>query len=272
MPNPPIEPRNDAAWQSTSRLLIAGNWKMNGSMDALTTINEIAIAATSASGTIEVVLFPPTTLLAPAINLIRPHTLRLGGQDCSSEATGACTGEISAEMLADAGANFVLVGHSERRKRHGETDDSVRQKALQAVEAGLFPIICIGESSNERAAQKTMEVLTTQIMEAVPRTVSATSFAIAYEPLWAIGSGQAAEDRDIEDAHRHIRTELQRHWGLRSEAIPILYGGSVSPSNCSAILALPGVNGLLVGGASLNSGQFSAIIACAAELAGRSAE
>ena len=269
MPDPLSAYQSEPPHQADRRLLVAGNWKMNGHIDALTTIEQIASTAMATAGNVDTVLFPPSTLLAQAKDLLRPYFLRLGGQDCSSEATGAYTGEISAKMLADVGASFVLVGHSERRIRHGETDDSARKKALVAIDAGLTPIICIGESSRERTEGRTMEVLSNQIMQAIPRTVTASSFAVAYEPLWAIGSGQPADDRDIEGAHSHIRTELLGQLGMDGHKVRIVYGGSVKPENCGAILALPDVDGLLVGGASLNAEQFLSITAIAAAIAGR---
>ncbi len=245
------------------RPLIAGNWKMHGLREDLAILKEVASSIATAKS-VDMVVFPPTTLLASARHLTSTSTLKLGGQDCSSEPEGAYTGEISARMLFDAGAEFVLVGHSERRQRHGETDTLIRQKAIQAITVQLHPVICIGETRQERADGKTFEILSSQIEEAIPRTVAASSFTIAYEPLWAIGSGQRAVDRDIEDAHRHIRGELRNHWGIAADRIRILYGGSVKPENCGAILGNEDVDGLLVGGASLDAKQFLSIFAHAA--------
>jgi len=241
------------------RPLIAGNWKMNGLQDALTNIKKIAETTLAIADSVDTVVFPPATLLERAAFIARASHLKIGGQDCSSEIHGAFTGELSAEMLSDAGATFALVGHSERRQRHSETDDTVRQKAIRALTAGLRPVICIGESADQKNAGQTLEVLSHQIMQVVPRTADFGVMVIAYEPLWAIGTGLRPEDVEIAKAHTHIRQELASQWGEKGQQIPILYGGSVNLENAQAILRLPNVNGLLIGGASLDAAQFSAI-------------
>jgi triosephosphate isomerase len=187
--------------------------------------------------------------------------VKIGGQDCHAEKSGAHTGDISAEMIADAGATLVIVGHSERRTGHKETDADVRAKALAAWRAGLIAILCIGETEAERRGGMTEAVLDRQIAGSVPQGATARSLVVAYEPVWAIGTGLTPSLDDIRAAHAHIRRRLAERLGNEAEAMRILYGGSVKPANAGEIMALPGVDGALVGGASLKAADFLAIVA-----------
>jgi triosephosphate isomerase len=235
---------------------------MNGLNSSLTAVEAIASSCEGLKDKVDVVLCLPATLLAVSTILTKESSLLLGGQDCSSEAMGAFTGEISAEMLKDAGASFAIVGHSERRQRHSESDDVVRQKAIQAIQAGMTVIICIGESGKEKAEGETFEVLTRQLTYSIPRVSSGERIVIAYEPTWAIGTSVTPTFHEIAEAHRHIRSEVVQQWGEGGRDIRILYGGSVKPSNAADILAISEVGGLLVGGASLDAKQFSSICEC----------
>lgn len=243
----------------TGPYLIAGNWKMNGLDSSLAVLEETARSCERLSEEVDVVVFPPATLLAVSSILLKDTRLQLGGQDCSSEDSGASTGEISASMLKDAGAKFVILGHSERRQRHAESDDLVRRKAIQAVQEGLKAVICIGETAQEKADGKTLAVVSDQILYSVPRASAVDQIVIAYEPKWAIGTSVTPTLDEIAVVHKHIRQELLAHWGESGRGICILYGGSVKPSNATEILAISEVGGLLVGGASLDAKQFSAI-------------
>ncbi|MCE9523893.1 MAG: triose-phosphate isomerase, partial [Alphaproteobacteria bacterium] len=185
----------------------------------------------------------------------------LGGQTCHPMASGAHTGDLSPEMLKDAGATYVIVGHSERRTDHGETNTQVAAQAQAAWRAGLSAIICIGETETERAEGLMEEVLSRQIDGSIPKQASAQNTAVAYEPIWAIGTGKTASQTDIEEAHRFIRTRIEAVLGAPGRALRLLYGGSVKPSNAKEILSTPGVDGVLVGGASLKASDFLAIIA-----------
>ncbi len=249
------------------RPLVAGNWKMNGTgRDGLALADELARRAKSLSGPsgargsdealrCDLLVCSPATLLWRVAQVLSGTPISVGGQDCHPAPSGAHTGDISAEMLRDAGAAFVIVGHSERRGGHGESDELVRAKAEAAHEAGLCAIICIGETEAERDGGKTLAVLARQLRGSVPEGTSAANTVIAYEPVWAIGSGRTPEISEIAAAHAHIRHTL----GARltdAGNMRILYGGSVKPSNAAAFLALPDVDGALVGGASLNAEAF----------------
>jgi len=249
------------------RPLIAGNWKMNGISESLANVREIGMRTEPIADAVDVIVFPPATLLESAAAVGLPYRIAIGGQDCSSETNGAFTGELSAEMLSDAGATFALLGHSERRRRHCETDENIRQKAIRAIDANLKAVICVGESLDEKAAGDTLTVLSKQILHAVPRTVNSSDLVIAYEPVWAIGTGRRPEDQEISEAHAHIRGQMEAVWGEGGRQIPILYGGSVDSKNAKTILRLPNVNGLLIGAASLDAAHFSAICSDAAGLA-----
>jgi triosephosphate isomerase len=213
-----------------------------------------------ASTPCDVLVCPPTTLIARAARMVE-GAFALGGQDCRAESCGAFTGDISAEMLKDAGASAVIVGHSERRQYHHERDADVAAKARAAWRAGLTAIICIGETEDERDAGRAHHVCGGQIGGSVPLEATAGNTAIAYEPVWAIGSGKTPSDDDIVAMHAHIRRSAIAHLGAMGKGMRILYGGSVKPSNAKSILSLDDVNGALVGGASLKARDFLAIIA-----------
>ena len=240
--------------------LAAGNWKMNGTLASLPELR--AIVAGAADAACEVAVCPPATLIPAAIEAVSGSAVAVGGQDCHAAAKGAHTGDIAAEMIADAGGKLVIVGHSERRADHGETDAQVRAKAEAAWRAGLTAILCIGETEAERRGGETEAVLTRQIAGSVPDGATAGKLVIAYEPVWAIGTGLTPSNDDIVAAHGHIRNELAGRLGQeQADAMRILYGGSVKPDNAETILSLPGVDGALVGGASLKASDFLTIVA-----------
>lgn len=239
------------------RLLIAGNWKMNGQAADLEFFDIIAQAAADVPH--EVLICPPATLLARVSQTLSGSAVRSGGQDCHPETSGAHTGDIAAGMLRDAGADYVILGHSERRADHGEGDALVRAKAEAAIKAGLTPIICVGETRAEREAGQAVEIVVGQLKNSLPADCDA-SVVIAYEPVWAIGTGLTASLDDIADMHAAIRAALPH-----PEAMRILYGGSVKPANAEEILSLADVDGALVGGASLKAGDFKSIIHAVAE-------
>ena len=235
--------------------LIAGNWKMNGLSGS---VREIEALIEKFSGSVpedrDVLICPPATLVADLAASFSDEGIEFGGQDCHAASSGAHTGDISAEMLADAGAAYVIVGHSERRADHGETDADVRAKAEAALHAGLSPIICVGETREEREAGRALDVVAAQLAGSIPDTHSA--YVIAYEPVWAIGTGLTPTVEDIAEMHAAIRKKTR-------DDVRILYGGSVKPGNAGEILAIHHVNGALVGGASLKAEDFHAIIAAA---------
>jgi triosephosphate isomerase (TIM) len=244
------------------RPLIAGNWKMHGLRGELHEIESIAALATGTQPHVDILICPPASLLAAAARTAAGR-IGIGGQDCHPEASGAHTGDVSAEMLKDAGASAVIVGHSERRQHHGETDVLVARKALAARRAGLVAILCVGETQQQRASGAALTICGGQIVASVPNGMTASALVIGYEPLWAIGSGQIPTSQEIVHVHAHIRGCLVEHLGAEGKSVRILYGGSVKPSNARAILALPEVGGALVGGASLKSEEFAAIFASA---------
>jgi triosephosphate isomerase len=207
----------------------------------------------------EALVCVPATLLARAAHSVAGSPVRVGGQDCHAAESGAHTGDVSAEMLRDAGASHVIVGHSERRTDHAETDAAVRAKAEAAWRAGLVAIICIGETRAEREAGSTLEVLSRQIAGSVPDTATAHTTVVAYEPVWAIGTGLTPTAEDVAEAHAHIRAELAGRIGGEAEGMRILYGGSVKPSNAVELLGIANVDGALVGGASLKARDFLGI-------------
>ncbi len=240
--------------------LAAGNWKMNGMRESLPELQ--AIVAGAAGAACEVAVCPPATLIPAAAEAATGSAVAIGGQDCHAAAKGAHTGDIAAEMIADAGGSMVIVGHSERRTDHGETDAEVRAKAEAAWRAGLTAILCIGETEAERRGGQTEAVLSRQVAGSVPEGATADKLVIAYEPVWAIGTGLTPSNDDIVAAHAHIRAELAGRLGReQADAIRILYGGSVKPDNAETIMALPGVDGALVGGASLKAADFLTIVA-----------
>jgi triosephosphate isomerase len=242
------------------RALIAGNWKMNGLRGSLHELAAVKAGLSPETGC-DVAVCPPFTLISAAAVVAAGSPLLIGGQDCSPKASGAHTGDVSAEMIADVGGKLVIVGHSERRTDHGETDGLVRAKAEAARRAGLLCVLCIGETEAERRAGRTLEVLSRQLAGSLPDGWTAADLVIAYEPVWAIGTGLTPSEDDIAAAHAHIRRELAGRNAAEAAEMRILYGGSVKPGNAAAILALADVNGALVGGASLKAQDFLGIIA-----------
>jgi triosephosphate isomerase len=243
------------------RQLVAGNWKMNGLGADLAELETLKRGLRPAT-VCDVLVCPPASLIARAASVAK-GVFVLGGQDCHKDPHGAFTGDISAEMLRDAGASAVIVGHSERRHYHGERDQDVAAKAKAAWRAGLTAIICIGETENQRDAGEAPQVCHSQITGSVPKGATSVNTTIAYEPVWAIGSGKTPSDGDILAMHAHIRHCLAEHVGAAAQEMRILYGGSVKAGNAKTILALENVNGALVGGASLKAQEFLAIIAAA---------
>jgi triosephosphate isomerase (TIM) len=244
------------------RPLVAGNWKMNGLSASLVEVEAMRRAADAGeAGVAELVVCPPATLLAQAAWKLRGGKLGLGAQDCHPEASGAFTGDISAPMLKDAGAAYVIVGHSERRTHHHETDQLVRAKAEAALKAGLTPIICIGETQAEREAGRQAAVVIRQLRRSLPPGATSETVVIAYEPVWAIGTGLTPTPGDIAVVHNGLRALLTEIGGPSSAKTRILYGGSVKPANARELLELDNVDGALVGGASLKATDFLAIAA-----------
>jgi triosephosphate isomerase len=247
-----------------NRPLIAGNWKMNGLKASLNELVAIGQGAGEVSQKADLLICPPATLLFTAAATVVGSKLAIGAQDCHPAASGAHTGDISAEMLADAGASAVIVGHSERRADHHETDEVVRQKALAARRAGLVAIVCVGETRAERDAGKALEVVGRQLDGSVPDGATAANLVVAYEPVWAIGTGLTPTPKDVEEVHAFIRKKLTERLKGEGAAVRILYGGSVKPGNAAELMAVPHVNGALVGGASLKAVDFLAIAAACA--------
>lgn len=239
------------------RKLAAGNWKMNGTSDALDELRALAKAFPAA--VCDVLICPPATLLSRASDAAGP-SIATGGQDCHANASGAHTGDTSAEMIADAGGTYVIVGHSERRTDHGETDAVVHAKAEAAWRAGLTAIICVGETLEEREAGKALDVVGTQIAGSVPEGATGANTVVAYEPVWAIGTGKVPTLAEIGEVHDDIRARLQARFGAAADQMRLLYGGSVKPSNADEIFAVSNVDGALVGGASLKAEDFGGII------------
>lgn len=252
---------------STTRIrpLVAGNWKMNGLAAALSEAEAVRDALPGLGPDApEVMICPPATLLAPLAALARGSALAVGAQDCHWAASGAHTGDIAAEMVKDAGASAVIVGHSERRADHGELDRIVRAKAAAAHRAGLTAIVCIGETRGEREAGLTLAVVGRQLAGSLPDAVSAGDTVIAYEPVWAIGTGLTPSPADVVAVHAAIRAHLVSRLGEAGRGVRILYGGSVKPANARELLSLADVDGALVGGASLKADDFLAIARAAA--------
>jgi len=240
------------------RPLIAGNWKMNGLKEALEQALKVRDTVSAAESTIaaDVMICPPATLLMVLGELARDSKLQLGGQDCHAASSGAHTGDISAEMLKDAGGHAVILGHSERRADHGELDRMVRAKTEAAWRAGLIAIVCVGETAGQRAAGQTLEVVRRQLKGSLPDGATASNTIIAYEPVWAIGTGQTPTTDDVAAVHADIRAALEARFGGEGAAMRILYGGSVKPGNAAELMAVANVNGALVGGASLKADDF----------------
>ncbi|WP_288997792.1 triose-phosphate isomerase [uncultured Gemmobacter sp.] len=241
------------------RRLAAGNWKMNGTAADLAEV--VALTAAHPAPGCDMLLCPPATLIDRMARAAHGTALRIGGQDCHARATGAHTGDVSAPMLAEAGASYVILGHSERRADHGETDAQVRAKAEAAWTSGLIAVICVGETEAERDAGQALAVVGRQVEGSVPDGATAKNIVIAYEPVWAIGTGRTPTLHEIAEVHRFLRAELVSRFGAAGKGIRLLYGGSVKPSNAAEIFATAEVNGALVGGASLKAADFGAIVA-----------
>lgn len=245
------------------RPLVAGNWKMNGLKASAAEVEALGKALAGpplAAIDADVLIAPPATLLPVFCSIISGSSILLAGQDCHAKASGAHTGDISAEMLKDAGAAAVIVGHSERRADHGEIDPIVRAKAAAAHRAGLVAIVCIGETRAEREAGQTLEVVGSQLAGSLPEGATSDNTIVAYEPVWAIGTGLTPTVTDVAEVHTAIRRDLKERFGRHGDAIRILYGGSVKPDNAKALMSVAHVNGALVGGASLKATDFTAII------------
>jgi triosephosphate isomerase (TIM) len=239
--------------------LVAGNWKMNGRAASRGELTKIMAGAGALAGKADLMVCPPATLIASFSSVAQGSGVTIGGQDCHAEASGAHTGDISAEMLADAGAGAVIVGHSERRTDHHETDAQVRAKVQAAWRAGLSAVVCIGEQRAAREAGKTLEVVGTQLEGSLPDGATAAKLAVAYEPVWAIGTGLTPTPADVAEVHAFLRKRLTERFSMRGVRIRILYGGSVKPANAKELLIIPEVNGALVGGASLKAEDFLGI-------------
>jgi triosephosphate isomerase (TIM) len=240
------------------RPLVAGNWKMNGLRASVAELARIAQGARELAA-VDILICPPATLVAEFAAAAAGSPVRIGAQDCHAEPAGAFTGDLSAEMLKDAGASAVIVGHSERRSYHRETDGDVRAKALAARRAGLCAIVCVGESRSERDGGRALSVVGTQLDGSVPDGATALNLVVAYEPVWAIGSGLTPTPNDIAEMHGLVRRRLVARFGTEGEGIRILYGGSVKPANARELMQVADVDGALVGGASLKADEFLAI-------------
>ena len=239
--------------------LVAGNWKMNGLAASEGELTKIVNGAASCKA--DLMVCPPATLVGRFAAAARVSAIAIGGQDCHAEPSGAHTGDIAAEMLKDAGAVAVIVGHSERRTDHHETDAQVRGKAVAARRAGLIAIVCIGERRAEREAGRTLAVLGRQLDGSLPDGRTGANLVIAYEPVWAIGTGLTPTPADVAEAHAYIRQRLEARFGSEGGRVRILYGGSVKPANAKELLTIANVNGALVGGASLKAADFLGIAA-----------
>ena len=246
-----------------ARKLAAGNWKMNGTQASLAEAKALADAFPTPS--VDILLCPPTTLVAAMATVLQGTAIATGGQDCHQNVSGAHTGDTSAELLVDAGASYVILGHSERRADHGETDALVRAKTEAAVAAGLIAVVCVGETLAEREAGETLAVVRAQLQGSLPDAIDAAKIVIAYEPVWAIGTGKVPTLEQIGEVHSDMRAALSDRYGQDAQSLPLLYGGSVKPSNAADIFAVADVDGALVGGASLKAADFSGIVAALQE-------
>jgi len=240
------------------RGLAAGNWKMNGTAASLGEVEALKTAHTAPG--VDILICPPATLLDRLSAVAKGSAIATGAQDCHAAESGAHTGDISTAMIADAGGSHVILGHSERRADHHESDAQVRAKAEAALAGGLVAVICLGESLEQRESGQTLEVIGTQLAGSLPDGLTGANAVIAYEPIWAIGTGKIPTIEQITQVHDFIRAELVARFGAEGEAIRVLYGGSVKPSNAAEIFAVANVDGALVGGASLKAGDFSPII------------
>jgi triosephosphate isomerase len=240
--------------------LIAGNWKMNGLKASEQVLTDLLQGLAGRKALPEILICPPATLISSFASRLQGTPVAVGGQGCHPHATGAHTGDISAEMLKDAGARYVIVGHSERRMDHAESSQQVAGQASAALRAGLKPIICIGESDAQYDAGQTQAVLAVQVRDSIPKDMPRDTLTIAYEPIWAIGTGKTPTTAEIIATHRFIRNCVAESVGTFTGGLRILYGGSVKPSNAAEILSSEGVDGALVGGASLKASDFLGII------------
>ena len=247
--------------------LVAGNWKMNGLRAAkkeITGLNRLLERGTKGAKAkkprCELLICPPATILGHLKDAAKGTPIRLGGQDCHAGQSGAHTGDISAEMLKDAGASYVIVGHSERRADHGESDGAVCAKAQAAWRAGLTAIVCVGETEAERDTGKTLQVIASQLKGSIPKGATAKTLVVAYEPVWAIGTGRTPTTAEVAQVHALIRKELVKRFKADAKAMRLLYGGSVKPANAKELMAVENVDGALVGGASLQAKDFFGII------------
>ena len=243
------------------RPLVAGNWKMNGLKSSVSELGKIMQGAADLWTKVDLMICPPATLTMTFAAVALGSKIVIGAQDCHAEPSGAFTGDISAEMLADLGAKAVIVGHSERRTLHEEADDEVRAKAQAAWRAGLIAVVCIGETRAEREVGKALEVLGRQLDGSLPDGVTAANLVVAYEPVWAIGTGLTPTTADVAQAHEFIRKRIVERHGAAGNAVRVLYGGSVKPSNAKELMGVANVDGALVGGASLKAEDFLGIAA-----------
>ena len=242
------------------RKLAAGNWKMNGLAANLIEID--TLTRTNPEPQVDIVIAPPATLISSMVVQAADHPLQISGQDCHPNSSGAHTGDVSAAMIKDAGASYVITGHSERRADHNESDHDIRVKTKAALAEGLKVIICIGESLEDREAANTLQIIAGQLAGSLPDMITGENAVIAYEPIWAIGTGKVASLDQIGEVHNYIRTKLTSRYGDEvGNSIRILYGGSVKPDNAKDIFNTSNVDGALVGGASLKAADFGAIIA-----------
>jgi triosephosphate isomerase len=244
---------------SSPRPLIAGNWKMNGLRSSAAELGKIIAGARELGDRADFMVCPPATLIAQFAAAAAGSPVAIGGQNCHAEAAGAFTGDLSAEMIKDAGASAVIVGHSERRTYHHEDDAAVKAKALAAWRAGLCAIVCIGETQSEREGGRTIDIVRGQLDGSLPGGATGGTLVVAYEPVWAIGTGLTPTPGDVAEVHGFIRQNLRARFGMGGQSIRILYGGSVKPSNAHELLAIENVNGALVGGASLKAEDFLGI-------------
>ena len=254
------------AAKSVIRPLVAGNWKMNGLAASLGEARRVRerLGQADFAPSVDVMICPPATLIGALAHDAAGSRLLVGAQDCHRSASGAHTGDVSAEMVKDAGASAVIVGHSERRADHGERSADVQAKALAAHRAGLTAIVCIGETAGERKTGLTLAVVARQLGASLPEKAAAADTVVAYEPVWAIGTGLTASVADVAEVHGHLRRALVERYGQEGRRMRILYGGSVKPDNARELMAVAEVNGALVGGASLKADDFLVIVAACA--------
>jgi triosephosphate isomerase (TIM) len=249
----------DHSMTTALRPLIAGNWKMNGLKSSAAELKAVIDGLGDAAEAVDVLICPPATLIMGFARVADASLVMIGAQDCHAKVSGAHTGDVSAEMIADAGGKAIIVGHSERRQDHLETDVVVRAKADAALRAGLIAIICVGETESQRDAGQTIDVVSAQLGGSIPDSADPSKIVIAYEPVWAIGTGRTPTVGEVADVHSAIRNALVARFSDAGDAVRILYGGSVKPSNAAELLAVANVNGALIGGASLKASDLLAI-------------